>query len=48
MAIHANIEAVNPVTNKERRAELEDQLISYCRLDTLAMDEIWRHLTGRF
>lgn len=47
-AMQAYLEAINPVTNKERRAEIEDQLISYCRLDTLAMVELWKYLSGNF
>ena len=36
------IEAINPTTSNERKAELEDQLLRYCRFDTEAMVEIVR------
>ena len=33
------MEAINPQTSPERKAELEDQLLRYCRFDTEAMVE---------
>ena len=36
------IEAINPATTPERKAELEEQLLRYCRFDTEAMVEIVR------
>ncbi len=40
------IEAIDPETRPERKAELEDQLRRYCRFDTEAMVEILRFFTG--
>jgi hypothetical protein len=34
------LEAIDPNTTAERKAELEDQLLRYCRFDTEAMVEI--------
>ena len=36
------IEAIGPKTSNERKAELEEQLLRYCRFDTEAMVEIVR------
>jgi hypothetical protein len=36
------IEAINPETTPERKAELEEQLLRYCKFDTEAMAEIVR------
>jgi hypothetical protein len=38
------LEAIDPNTTGERKAELEDQLLRYCRFDTEAMVEIVNHL----
>jgi hypothetical protein len=38
------LEAINPETAPERKAELEEQLLRYCRFDTEAMVEITRAL----
>lgn len=46
MAIDAYIEAIDPTTTSERRTEIEQQLVAYCRLDTLAMVRIWALLAG--
>ena len=37
------IEAINPDTSPERKAELEEQLLRYCKFDTEAMVEIVRY-----
>jgi hypothetical protein len=42
MAIDAFLEAISPATTKERKAEIEEQLLAYCGLDTYAMVRIWR------
>jgi len=34
------LEAINPETDLVRKAELEEQLLRYCKLDTEAMVEI--------
>jgi hypothetical protein len=39
------IEAINPETDLVRKAELEEQLLRYCRFDTEAMVEIVRFFT---
>ena len=36
------LEAINPSTSEERKSELEEQLLRYCRFDTEAMVEIVR------
>ena len=36
------VEAIHPDTAPERKAELEEQLLRYCRFDTEAMVEIVR------
>jgi hypothetical protein len=38
------LEAIDPATTAERKAELEEQLLRYCRFDTEAMVEIARYL----
>ena len=40
------LEAINPETTPERKAELEEQLLRYCRFDTEAMVKIVRFLTS--
>jgi hypothetical protein len=47
MAVDAYREAIAPETSRERKNELEQQLIDYCGLDTLALVRIWAHLAGR-
>ena len=37
------LEAVRPETDAARKAELEEQLLRYCRFDTQAMVEIVRY-----
>ena len=39
------LEAINPATATERKAELEEQLLRYCRLDTEVMVKIVHTLT---
>jgi hypothetical protein len=39
------LEAINPETAPERKAELEEQLLRYCRVDTEAMVELAKFLT---
>ena len=46
-AMEAFIEAIQPSTSAERKAELERQLLAYCRLDTLAMVRLWEFFSGR-
>ena len=39
------LEAINPSTTAERKAELEEQLLRYCKFDTEAMVEIAKFLS---
>lgn len=41
MAMEAYIEAINENTSRERKAEIQRELLDYCALDTLAMVKIW-------
>ena len=43
-AVDGYLEAIDPKTGPERKAELEEQLLTYCRFDTEAMVEIARFL----
>jgi hypothetical protein len=46
MAMEAFMEAIQPATSVERRAEIKQQLLAYCELDTYAMVRIWAKFTG--
>lgn len=41
MAMEAYLEATNPETLPERKAQIEQQLRQYCQLDTKAMVDVW-------
>lgn len=43
----AFLEAMNPGTTPESKAEIERQLLAYCALDTLAMVRLWEVFSGR-
>ena len=47
LAMEAFREAINPRTTLERKAEIGQQLLAYCRLDTYAMVKIWAQFAGR-
>ena len=47
MAMEAYLEAIHPDTSPERKAEIEQQLLAYCGLDTFAMVRLWQFLAGR-
>ena len=47
MAGEAFMEAIDPSTTPERKLEIENQLVEYCKLDTLAMVRLWRLFAGR-
>lgn len=47
MAMEAYLEAIHPDTSQERKAEIEQQLLAYCGLDTFAMVRLWQFLAGR-
>ncbi len=46
MAMEAFVEALAQQTSKERKAEIERQLLSYCALDTYAMVRLWAAFSG--
>jgi hypothetical protein len=47
MAMDAYLEAIHTDTTPERKAEIEQQLLAYCGLDTFAMVRLWQFLAGR-
>ena len=47
MAMLAYLDATDPKTTPKRKAEIEQQLLAYCNLDTLAMVRLWQVLAGR-
>lgn len=47
MAMEAYEEAIHPATTSQRKAEIEQQLLAYCGLDTFAMVRLWQFLAGR-
>lgn len=46
MAMDAFLEALAPQSSKERREEIEQQLLAYCALDTYAMVRLWSIFSG--
>jgi hypothetical protein len=47
MAMTAFVEAINPATPSERKKEIAQELLTYCRLDTYSMVKIWEAFTGQ-
>jgi len=47
MAMTAFVEAVGPETTPARKAEIERQLLDYCKLDTYAMVRLWSAFSGQ-
>ena len=47
MAMSAFVEALAPQTTPARQAEIERQLLDYCKLDTYAMVRLWSAFTGQ-
>ena len=47
MAMNAFLEAIAPRTTTLRKAQIEEQLLSYCGLDTYAMVRLWAFFSGR-
>jgi hypothetical protein len=47
MAVSAFMEAIDPATSAQRKIEIQNQLFSYCQLDTFAMVMFYQFLTGR-
>lgn len=47
MAMDAYKEAIHPDTTPARKAQIQEQLIRYCELDTFAMVRLWAFFVGR-
>ena len=47
MAMQAFYKAIQADISKERKSEIERQLLAYCRLDTYAMVRLWQLFSGR-
>ena len=47
MAMAAFLEAIHPDTPAERKNQIEQQLLAYCKLDTYAMVRLWQVFAGR-
>jgi hypothetical protein len=47
MAMEAFMEAIQPDTCTERKNQIEQQLLAYCKLDTYAMVRLWQVFSGR-
>ena len=47
MAMEAFLEAIHPDTYAERKNQIEQQLLAYCKLDTYAMVRLWQVFAGR-
>jgi len=42
MAMDAFLEGIHSNTSAERKAQIEQQLLAYCKLDTYAMVRLWQ------
>ena len=47
MAMDAFLEGIDPDTGAARKAEIKQQLLAYCKLDTYAMVRLWQVFAGR-
>jgi hypothetical protein len=47
MAMESFLEAIHPGTSAERKNQIEQQLLAYCKLDTYAMVRLWQVFAGR-
>ena len=47
MAMEAFLEAIHPDTNLERKNQMGQQLLAYCKLDTYAMVRLWQVFASR-
>ncbi|MGZ9000931.1 MAG: DUF2779 domain-containing protein [Methylophilus sp.] len=47
MAMSAFLESIHSSTNINRKAEIEQQLLAYCKLDTYAMVRLWQSFADR-
>lgn len=45
--MNAYLEALDPQTSAVRKREIEQQLLAYCTLDTLALVRLWSAFTGK-
>jgi len=46
MAMDVFLEALAPQTSTARKSEIEQQLLTYCALDTYALVRLWAIFTG--
>jgi hypothetical protein len=46
-AMAAFVEAIHLDTLPERKTQIEQQLLAYCKLDTYAMVRLWQVFAGR-
>jgi len=46
MAMDAFLEGIHPDTTPERKTQIEQQLLAYCKLDTYAMVRLWQVFSG--
>lgn len=46
MAMQAFLEAIHPDATVERKNQIEQQLLAYCKLDTYAMVRLWQVFAG--
>ena len=47
MAMIAFLEAISSDTTADRKAQIEQQLLDYCGLDTFALVRLWQFFAGR-
>ena len=47
MAMDAYQEAISPLTADTRKAEIRQQLLDYCQLDTYALIRLWQFFGAR-
>jgi hypothetical protein len=47
MAMEAFLEGIHPSTSIERKSQIEQKLLAYCKLDTYAMVRLWQVFAGR-
>ena len=47
MAMDAFLEGIHPDTTVDRKAQIHQQLLAYCQLDTYAMVRLWQVFAGR-
>lgn len=47
MAMSAYLEAISSGTTKNRKAQIRQQLLNYCELDTYALVRLWQFFSGR-